>query len=132
MENALGIDTLVSVRAEIIALGLDEIGRHPRAAITSFDSAWLPRVVATDPFCKFLFLDAPCPQRTLHFDGSPATLLEPSLHAELGMDAVYAPEGSERPFVDGEGRRPLHFSVAGLARVPSYRGDGASMALPFG
>ena|SRR5438552_18408373 len=31
MENALGIDTLVSVRAEIIALGLNEIGRHPRA-----------------------------------------------------------------------------------------------------
>ena len=34
MENALCIDTLVSVRSEIIALGLNEIGRHPRAAIS--------------------------------------------------------------------------------------------------
>lgn len=34
MENALGIDALVSVRSEIIALGLNEIRRHPRAAIS--------------------------------------------------------------------------------------------------
>src|ERR1041385_1512471 len=34
MENSLGIDTLVSVRSEIIALGLNEIGWHPRAAIS--------------------------------------------------------------------------------------------------
>src|ERR1051325_674869 len=34
MENAPGIDTLVGVRAKIIALGLNEIGRHPHAAIS--------------------------------------------------------------------------------------------------
>jgi sulfoxide reductase catalytic subunit YedY len=66
----------------------------------SSDSAWFPRVVAIDPFCELLFSDAPCPQRTLHFDGSPTTLLEPSLHAELGVDAVYAARSSYRPRVD--------------------------------
>ena len=56
----------------------------------SADSTWIPGLAATDPFCELLFSDAPGSQRALHFDGSPATLLEPTLHAELGMDAVYA------------------------------------------
>src|ERR1019366_8871356 len=56
----------------------------------SSDSAWFPGMAAIDPFCELLFSDAPCPQRTLHFDGSPTTLLELSLHAGLGVDPVYA------------------------------------------
>src|ERR1035437_514202 len=97
----------------------------------SSHSAWFPRLVATDPFCELLFPDAPGSEWTLDFDGSPTTLLESSLHAELGVDAVYAARSSNRPLVDGEGRRPLHFPVSGVARIPAHRGDGASVALPL-
>src|SRR5581483_787450 len=95
-------------------------------------SAWFPRVAATDSFCKFLFSAAPCPQWTLHFDGSPAALLEPSLHAKLGVDAFHAARSAHGPPVDGEGRRPLHFPAGSLARIPAHRGHGASVAFPFG
>src|ERR1035437_1966820 len=98
----------------------------------SSHSAWFPRLVATDPFCELLFPDAPGSEWTLDFDGSPTTLLESSLHAELGVDAVYAARSSNRPLVDGEGRRPLHFRVGGLARIPAHRGYGASVALSLG
>src|ERR1017187_7652834 len=94
-------------------------------------SAWFPRLDSTDPFCELLLPDAPGSQRTLDFDGSPSTLLESSLHAELGVDAVYAARSSDRPLVDGEGRRPLHFPVGGLARIPAHHGYGASVALPL-
>ena len=53
------------------------------------------------------------------------------MHAELGVDAVYAARSSDRPLVDGEGRRPLHFPVGGVARIPAHRGYGASVALPL-
>jgi len=84
-------------------------------------SAWFPRLASTDPFRELLFPDAPGSERTLDFDGSPTTLLESSLHAELGVDAVYAARSSNRPLVDGEGRRPLHFPVGGLAGIPAHR-----------
>src|ERR1035437_522350 len=95
-------------------------------------SAWFPRLASTGPFRELLFPDAPCSEWTLDFDGSPTTLLESSLHAELGVDAVYAARSSDRPLVDGEGRRPLHFRVGGLARIPAHRGYGASVALSLG
>src|ERR1035441_620120 len=95
-------------------------------------SAWFPRLASTDPFRELLFPDAPGSKWTLDFDGSPTTLLESSLHAELGVDAVYAARSSDRPLVDGEGRRPLHFPVGGLARIPAHRGDGANVALSLG
>ena len=60
----------------------------------SSDTARVPRLAAVDPFCELLFFDAPGSQRALHFDGSPTALLEPTLHAELGMDAVYAARGN--------------------------------------
>src|ERR1035437_1903630 len=94
-------------------------------------SAWFPRLASTDPFREHFFPDAPGSEWTLDFDGSPTTLLESSLHAELGVDAVYAARSSDRPLVDGEGRRPLHFPVSGVARIPAHRGDGASVALPL-
>src|ERR1019366_1981480 len=97
----------------------------------SSHSAWLPRLASTARFRELLFFDAPGSQWTLDFDGSPTTLLESSLHAELGVDAVYAARSSDRPLVDGEGRRPLHFPVGGLARIPAHRGDGPSVALPL-
>ena len=97
----------------------------------SSSSAWFSRLVATDPFRELLFSDAPCPQRTLHFDGSPAALLEPPLHAKHGMAAAHTPQGSHGPFVDSEGRRSLHFPVGGPAWLSAHRGNGASMALSF-
>src|ERR1019366_3514539 len=95
-------------------------------------SAWFPRLASTDPFRELLFPDDPASEWTLDFDGSPTTLLESSLHAELGVDAVYAARSSNRPLVDGEGRRPLHFPVGGVARIPAHRGDGANVALSLG
>src|ERR1035437_2224533 len=95
-------------------------------------SAWFPRLAATDPFRELLFPDAPGAEWALDFDGSPTTLLESSLHAELGVDAAYAARSSDRSLVDGEGRRPLYFPLGGLARLPSHRGYGASVALPLG
>ena len=98
----------------------------------SSDSAWFPRMAATDAFCELFLSAAPGPQRTLYFNGSPPALLEPSLHAKLRVDAVYTARGPDRPLVDGEGRCPLHLAFGGLARIPAHRGDGASMAFPLG
>ena len=98
----------------------------------SSSSAWFPRLVATDSFCELLFSDAPCPQRTLHFDGPPTALLEPRLHAEFGVDAVHAAQSSDGPRMDCEGGRPLHFSVAGLTRLSAHRRHGPLVAFFVG
>src|SRR5207244_1430431 len=98
----------------------------------SSSSAWFSRLVASDPFRELLFSDAPCPQRTLHFDGSPTPLLEPRLHAEFGVDAVHATQSSDGPRMDCEGGRPLHFSVAGFARLSAHRRYGPLMAFSVG
>ena len=54
------------------------------------------------------------------------------LHPEFGVDAVHATQSSDPRRMDCEGGRPLHFSLAGFARVSAHRGHGALVAFPFG
>ena len=54
------------------------------------------------------------PQRTIHSDGPSSTLLERSLHARIGVDAIHPSRGPHESSLYGEGTTPVTFRPGSL------------------
>ena len=113
-----------------LAVGLPEVPVIPQQPPElANDRDGFPAWLRITHYVNFLFIILPPPQRTIHSDGPSSTLLERSLHARIGVDAIHPSRGPHESSLYGEGRRPLHFALARSARLPTYHWYGPALAL---
>ena len=115
-----------------LAVGLPEVPVIPQQPPElANDRDGFPAWLRITHYVNFLFIILAPPQRTIHSDGPSSTLLERSLHARIGVDAIHPQSRSPRIVSLRRRTTPVTFrpgSLCPATDIPLVR-PGTALAL---